>query len=126
MPASVFSYIRKLINSEGTNGVKRNTVVLYEHRKFDRKGRKRIISVSDYSPQLVHSLHTMDFKDCMSSLKWNLEDGVSIVFTEDHDGGGRKYQIWGQGQDPDTHDNNFKDCASAWLWYRFGGEDPIP
>ena len=44
---------------------------LYEHKNFNPDGgRDRMISVNDYAPQSKHSLHTQDFKDCLSSLKW--------------------------------------------------------
>ncbi len=126
MPAYSWSMIRKLVESAQPRGIPRNSIKLYEHRGFENKGRIRIITVTENSPQAFHSLHVLDFKDCLSSMKWNLDDGISVVFTEDHDGGGRRYQIWGQGQDSDTHDNGFKDCASAWLWYRFDGGIPNP
>jgi hypothetical protein len=96
----------------------KNSVKLYEHGNFKEEGRTRLLRVTEISPQLIHSLHTMDFKDCLSSLEWNLEPGIIVEFSEHHDGGGRKYQIWGSGRDGNTHNNNFKDCASAWAWYR--------
>ena len=95
----------------------RNSLVLYEHRDFGG-GRKRIINVTEYSPTSLYSLHTINFKDCLSSLEWNLDEGIVVTLYEDHDGGGRQYQVWGVGRDSSTHNNNFKDCASSWNWYR--------
>ncbi len=95
-----------------------NTVVLFEHRSFALNGRIRRINVTAFQPQQVFSLHVMDFKDCLSSLRWNLDPGVVVTLFEDHSGGGRQYPIWGAGEDKDTHDNNFKDCASSWTWHR--------
>ena len=95
-----------------------NTVVLYEHRNFAENGRIRHLIITEFSPQDLYSLHVIDFKDCLSSLKWNLDPGIVVVFYEDHDGGGRRYEIIGTGEDKDTHNNNFKDCASSWRWYR--------
>lgn len=97
-----------------------NTVVLYEHRDFKANGRIRRINVTESSPANIYSLHAMDFKDCLSSLRWNLESGIVVTFYEHHTGGGRQYQIWGEGEDGNTHNNNFKDCASAWSWHRTG------
>ncbi|MCA9962758.1 MAG: hypothetical protein KC423_00890 [Anaerolineales bacterium] len=96
-----------------------NTIVLYEHKNFSESGRKRIIAVTKYASQSKHSLHTQDFKDCLSSLKWNLEEGVVVEFYEHHDGGGRVYQCYGKNEDSDTHNNNFGDCASSWSWWRY-------
>jgi len=96
----------------------RNSLVLYEDRNF-KGGRIRIINVTEYSPTSLYSLHTINFKDCLSSLQWNLDEGIVVTMYEDHDGGGRQYQVWGVGQDSSTHNNNFKDCASSWNWYRY-------
>ena len=122
MPGRTLSYVTtELTESSLSSSVPQNTLILYEHRDFDETGRVRIIAVTDYTPQHHHSLHTMDFKDCLSSLRWNLDDGIVVEFAEHHDGGGRKYQCWGKGEDGDTHNNNFKDCASSWAWWRFRG-----
>lgn len=100
--------------------VPKNSVILYEHKKYNKEkaGRKRIITVTEYSPTSLYSLHVIDFKDCLSSLKWNLDTGIVLTLYENHGGGGRQYQIWGTGKDSDTHNNDFKDCASSWNWYR--------
>jgi hypothetical protein len=107
-------------DAEDRKAVPKNSVILYEHKQYnkDKKGRKRIISVTEYSPTSLYSLHVIDFKDCLSSLRWNLDDGIVLTLYEGHDGGGRQYQIWGAGKDSDTHNNDFKDCASSWNWYR--------
>lgn len=120
MPGRTLNYVTaELTESSLSSSVLQNTLILYEHRDFDERGRVRIIALTDYTPQHHHSLHTMDFKDCLSSLRWNLDDGIVVEFAEHHDGGGRKYQCWGKGEDGDTHNNNFKDCASSWAWWRF-------
>jgi hypothetical protein len=119
MPARVNLPRWQDIGAERLAGqVPRNSVILYEDRNFSSGGRIRRIDVTGTSPVLIHSLHSMDFKDCLSSLRWNLDPGIVVTFFEDHSGGGRQYQVWGQGQDSDTHNNNFKDCASSFSWHR--------
>lgn len=123
MPAIVrvpkFDEIQVTISDAGSaKGAPKNSLILYEHQNFEERGRRRIISVTDHSATSIHSLHQIDFKDCLSSLRWNLDEGIVVTLYEDHDGGGRQYQVWGKGQDPTTHDNDFKDCASSWNWYR--------
>jgi hypothetical protein len=118
MPAQVNMPRWQGISSQPLTGtVPRNSVIMYEDLNF-RGGRIRRIDVTATSPVLIHSLHAMDFKDCLSSLKWNLASGIVVTFFEDHSGGGRQYQVWDQGQDGDTHNNNFKDCASSFAWHR--------
>lgn len=106
------------VSDKLTGKVAKNQVLLYEHRDFKEQGRRRILNITEHSPANIYSLHTMDFKDCLSSLRWDLEEGIVVTFYEDHQGGGRQYQIWGTGEDKDTHDNGFKDCASSWAWHR--------
>jgi len=108
-------------SSAMVEGIPLNHIVLYEHRDFEDRGRRRIIAVTEHQPQLTFSLHVMDFKDCLSSLRWNLEPGIIVQFSEHHQGGGRAYQIWGSGEDGDTHNDNFGDCASSWSWFRTAG-----
>lgn len=106
---------------ESARSLQLNTVLLYEHKEFEERGRRRILAVTEHQPQLIFSLHVMDFKDCLSSLRWNLEPGVVVQFHEHHEGGGRQYQIWDAGEDADTHNNGFGDRASSWSWYRTAG-----
>jgi len=105
-------------SEEGAPGVPQNYVIIYEHRDFEDRDRIRVLAVTEHQPQLTFSLHVMDFKDCLSSLRWNLDEGIVVQFSENHEGGGRIYQIWGSGEDADTHNNGFGDRASSWSWYR--------
>jgi hypothetical protein len=121
MPATITSpKTRELATGPMPGSLTNNTVVLHEQKYLAPHGRVRVLRVTEYQPQGIHSLHSIDFKDCLSSMAWNLESGLVVVFHEHHDGGGRQYQIWGTGSDGDVHDNNFGDCASSWTWYRNG------
>ena len=95
-----------------------NEVILFEHLNFEEKGRIRHLMIHAYAAGIYHSLHELDFKDCLSSLKWKLDPGIVVTFKEDEGGRSREYPISGENSDPNTHDNNFKDCASAFKWSR--------
>ncbi len=84
---------------------------IFEDRDF--KGNKFTANLDSVNDQ-IHSLKSTSVHDEMSSLTWSLSGSRKVVFYEDTDAGGRQYVISGAGSDPDTHNNNFKDCASAW------------
>lgn len=89
-----------------------NYFTLYEHKNF--KGRSHRVELDSKVDDRLYSLKSTRLHDKMSSIRWRLERGRSVVFFEDSDGDGRTYRIRGSGSDGDTHNNNFKDCASAW------------
>ena len=85
---------------------------IYEDKSF--KGKQFTASLGGTPSELIQSLKSTQVHDNMSSVKWSLSGSRKVVFYEDTDGNGRQYVISGVGSDSDTHDNNFKDCASAW------------
>ena len=90
---------------------------IYEDKNFKGKKIKRIVNANDGS---VHSLKGGPLHDKMSSIKWNLPPNTKVVFYEHYDSKkyppcfGREYEVIGIGSDPDTHNEDFKDCASCW------------
>jgi hypothetical protein len=121
MPAAVIKLNPEVVPlnaAENSAPQEQNSISLFEHKEFEERGRRRVLHVTEHSPQNMNSLHTMDFKDCLSSLRWNLATGVVVTFYEHHEGGGRQYQIWGSGEDADVHNNGFGDKASSWSWHR--------
>ncbi len=92
-------------------------LTLYEHKYFALNGRVKHIDLDEYSENTLHSLHGIDFKDCLSSLRWTLPSSVTVVFYEHNDGTGRQYQIDNIGKDEDLHNNDFGDKASSWRWF---------
>ena len=95
-----------------------NEIILFEHKDLKEEGRIKHIIITQFPEGNLHSLHSMDFKDCLSSLKWKLDPGITVTFHEDLDGTGREFAITGTGEDADTHNNNFGDCASSFDWKR--------
>lgn len=59
--------------------------------------------------------------DSASSLRWNLPPGLLVVLYEDAAGKGEQLLLWGHGQMPDLHANDFDNKASRWAWYDVGG-----
>ncbi len=57
----------------------------------------------------------------MTSLTWNLDSGVVVVFYEKADGTGRQLAVWGSGQLVDVDTWDFKNKARAWAWFQVGG-----
>jgi hypothetical protein len=92
-------------------------MTLYEHKNCSLNGRVRKINLEFYSENALHSLHAIDFKDCLSSLRWTLPSDVTVVFYQHDNGSGGQYIINNIGHD-DVHNNDFGDCASSWRWYK--------
>jgi len=98
------------------------TVIVYENKNL--RGKSLTIRLSGKEVGRLYSIRRTTLNDKMSSVKWSLPDNVNIRFYEHPDGTGRTYtRGGGTGQDSDTHNNDFKDCASA---YRFLRADPEP
>jgi hypothetical protein len=97
-----------------------NTVQLFEANNYE--GSTATLNASDAAPQsgglreLPHGL-----ADSLTSLRWNVEPGVVVVFYEDSGGKGEQLIIWGKGQSPDISRWDFNDKASRWTWYDVGG-----
>jgi len=57
----------------------------------------------------------------MTSLSWNLQSGVVVVFYENADGTGRQLAVWGSGHLVNVDTWDFKNKARAWAWFQVGG-----
>jgi hypothetical protein len=62
-----------------------------------------------------------NFDNSITSLRWNLEPGVLVVFFEDDTGKGQQLALWGKGQIPDLGKCDFNETASRWACYNIGG-----
>lgn len=85
-------------------------VIVYKDTGF-RGG--MVIDTRNYSPGEIHTLTEWGFKDNISSVVWNLPKGYYFNLHDHGDGTGRRYSMRGKGHDSDTHNNNFKDCATT-------------
>jgi hypothetical protein len=62
-------------------------------------------------------------KDGMSSLCWNLPEGVVLAFYDHSNARGRQYITWGSGAVDDLAPWQFGDKLSRWAWFYVGGVD---
>ena len=100
-----------------TTNIPRDSMELYTDR--DLHGTLKAISpVTGQSQLEYHSVLTIN--DQMTSLRWNLPEGVLVVFYDNIDGTGRQLAIWNKGEHPTVSPWNFNDRASSWAWYRLG------
>lgn len=60
-------------------------------------------------------------KDSMSSLQWNLPEGVVVVFYQDAGGLKQQAAVFGKGQLHDIDLWDFNDKVSRWAWFRLSG-----
>jgi len=58
--------------------------------------------------------------DSLSSLRWNLPEGVVVVLYQDAGGGKQQTAIWGRGEIADLDTWDFNDKASRWTWSYVG------
>jgi hypothetical protein len=99
-----------------------NSVYIYEHICWG--GKRYAISVVDgHSENSLFSLGGTGLHDKMSSIRYYLEPNLFVTFFEHNNGSGRRYTVpplhRGEiGGDPNLHNRNFGDCASAWKWIR--------
>ena len=100
-----------------TTNIPADTMELYTDR--DLKGTLKTFSPVTGESQLeYHGL--LSINDQMTSLRWNLPEGVLVVFYDNIDGTGRQLAIWNKGEHPTVSPWNFNDRASSWAWYRLG------
>lgn len=88
-------------------------IKIYEHKNF--QGNYHYVNIdNNIVDGQLYSLQGTNVHDDMSSIKWQLSSGRKVTLYEHSNGTGRKYIISGTGSDHDTHNENFKDCASSW------------
>ena len=62
-------------------------------------------------------------KGGMSSLCWNLHEGVALVFYDHSNARGSQFVIWGSGEVTDLAPWQFSDKVARWAWFYLGGVD---
>lgn len=111
--------VHRPIGTEDTNYTPENGCVVFKDANFASDS-NTIPNVTEKTKAAAHVIPGEN--DTMTSLKWNLPEGVIVVFYKDGDAKSRQYMVFGKGQDPDLSDNDFQDMASSWVWYRVGPE----
>jgi hypothetical protein len=82
-------------------------------------------AVTESRPYRAHRLAKYTNND-MTSLCWNLPEGVVVVFYDHSNARGKQYVVWGSGQADDLVPQRFNDTVSRWAWYYLGGVDDPP
>jgi hypothetical protein len=100
-----------------TTNIPRDSMELYTDR--DLKGTlKAIAPVTAQSQLEYHSVGSVN--DQVTSMRWNLPEGVLVVFYDNIDGTGRQLAIWNKGEHPTISPWNMNDKISSFAWYRLG------
>jgi len=99
-----------------TSSIPRDTIELYTDR--DLKGSLKGISPVTSQSQLAY--HPITPSDQVTSMRWNLPEGVLVVFYDNVDGTGRQMAIWNKGEFETVSPMNMNDKISSFAWYRLG------
>src|SRR3954471_1896671 len=99
-----------------TTSIPRDTIELYTDR--DLKGSLK--SISPLTAQSQLSYHAITPSDQVTSMRWNLPEGVLVVFYDNADGTGRQLAIWNKGEFETVSPLNMNDKISSFAWYRLG------
>ena len=85
---------------------------------------QELLTLKTFSPITAQSqleYHAVgSVNDQLTSLRWNVPEGVLVVFYDNIDGTGRQFTIWNKGEVPTVSPWNFNDRASSFAWYRLG------
>jgi hypothetical protein len=101
-----------------------DTFTLFEDTHY--RGDRLELDLDDHARGALHSLRGSRVHDEVSSLRWTLRPQHWVTLYEHADGTGRSYRFGhGAGEDPSTHDANFKDCATSWRWARADVAPPV-
>jgi len=97
-----------------------NTMWLYKDSKF--RGNETWVHI-DPQAMAPHKSHRLKsgIHDDLSSLRWNLADGIVVVLYQDSDGEGNQIAVWGRGQFDSL--GGFNDKATSWSWFRIGEKE---
>lgn len=90
-------------------------VYIYEHE--DYRGKECTLDLRFYRKGVIYTIPKGFPNDAMSSLEGNL-NGVTIIFYEHANGGGRQYKFTGNGsvKDRSLRDNDFNDKWTSWKY----------
>jgi hypothetical protein len=64
--------------------------------------------------------------DRLTSMRWNLPEGVVVTLHQTGDGEKQQIALWGQGQVKDLDVWDFNDKASRWAWSYVGAPSSTP
>lgn len=96
----------------------RDTIQMFKNKDF--KG--DLHQVSPLSAQTAGGLHDIpsNIDDSLTSIRWDLPEGVVVTLYEDADGKRDRVSVWGKGQLADLDLWDFNDKVSRWSWAYVG------
>jgi hypothetical protein len=103
-------------NARPTTNVPADTIELYSDR--DLKG--ALTTLHPVTGQGMDYNAIEGGNDRVTSLRWNLPEGVVVVLYDNVDGTGRQLSIWGKGEFETVSTFNMNDRFSSWASYRLG------
>jgi hypothetical protein len=95
-----------------------NAMQFYVDRNF-RDDMKQVSSVTGTAAGELQELPS-PMRDSLTSMRWNLPEGVIVMLYQDADAGKQQMAIWGQGEMKDLDILDFNDKASRWSWAYVG------
>jgi hypothetical protein len=98
-----------------------NTIQLFKDHKFasDMQQINPVTAVKGGELQKMSG----KLDDSLTSLRWNLPEGVIVMLYEDADGKKDRVAIWGKGQLSDLNLWDFNDKVSRWSWAYIGSPE---
>jgi hypothetical protein len=84
-----------------------------------RDDMQQVSPVTGQTPNARHELPA-NMRDKLTSMRWNLPDGVLVMLYQDANGKKQQIGLWGQGQVKDLDLFDFNDKASRWSWAYVG------
>ncbi len=111
----------KFNQKTSTSNLKENSVVFFDKDDFGDLSIRRELVLEDFLPSKVHPLSELSFADRISSLQWNLKDGVIFKLFEDERGRGLQSSFAGAGELANL--SGLKGKAKGFGW--FTGDDFI-
>jgi len=98
-----------------------NTLQFFVDKDF-RNDMTQVAPISE-NPGELHRIPSSQ-ADSLTSLRWNLPEGVIVMLYQDAGGSKQQVAVWGQGQLADLDAWDFNDKASRWSWAYVGGPKP--
>lgn len=99
-----------------TTNVPADVIELYTDREL--KGSLKSIGPITHESQLQY--HAVAPSDQVTSMRWNIPEGVLVVFYDNVDGTGRQLAVWNKGEYETISPWEMNDKISSFAWYRLG------
>lgn len=96
-----------------------NTLWIYTDKNFSGREAWLAINATSHPAATPHELDR-GIKGKVSSIKWNLNDGIVVVFYSSSKGTGRQLPVWGSGTFGSLRPYDIDGKIDAWAWFRVG------